>query len=177
MGIKIKRNYTAAELEKDVLKQLENLHKRTLEMFIRLGAEFVTEARQKTPDDAYKEALSQILWSRSAPRAMLGPESPGFNDQTGNLRSSIGFMVFYNGEEQHANFEGSEAQGKAQGLQFARSIGSEFNDGWALVTVAGMEYAGWVEALGYDVITGSTLGAEPKFQKHWQRISKGIKGL
>src|SRR5690606_22352497 len=96
-------------------------------------------------------------------------------DQTGNLRSSIGCMIFYDGEEVHANFEGDSAEGKTAGLAFARRIGADFNDGWALVTVAGMEYASWVEALGYDVITGSTINGESKFQEAWDNITKAFK--
>lgn len=175
MGLRIKANYTQKELEADIEKQLQRLYNVTLQQFIRLGSQFVTEAREKKPDDEYRKALSQLSWSHSAARAILGPESPGFNDQTGALRSSIGFLIFYNGKEVHSDFKGDNAEGKTRGREFARSIGADNQDGWALITVAGMEYAGWVEALGYDVITGSTMNAEAKFQKAWDNITKAFK--
>lgn len=81
-----------------------------------------------------------------------------YNDDTGNLRSSTGFIVFRDGKAVHEDFKPSAAgSDKATGLAVGRRQAREEmagSDGWGIVLVAGMEYAGWVENKGYDVITG-----------------------
>lgn len=86
----------------------------------------------------------------------------GFNDITGNLRSSIGYIIIQNGKQLFENFEASGTgtdgeTGTTKGLEFAQSIGALYNRGLALICVAGMEYAAAVESKGKDVITGSSL--------------------
>lgn len=96
-----------------------------------------------------------------------------WQDQTGNLRSSIGYMVFKDGEpvvesvfEQIAieHQEGVNYDGAQRGMQFCKTIG-EKTHGIALVVVAGMNYAQHVEAghatknghvvAGRDVLTSA----------------------
>ena len=43
-----------------------------------------------------------------------------------------------------------------------------------LITVAGMEYASYVEAKGFDVITGSTLGTYTKMESVWKNVNDAI---
>lgn len=79
-----------------------------------------------------------------------------WNDHTGNLRSSIGYVVAIDGTpvlespfEQVAGpeNEGATANGGEEGRAYARSIASLYPEGISLVVVAGMEYASYVEAL------------------------------
>lgn len=93
----------------------------------------------------------------------------GFDDQTGNLRASMGYVIYYNGKLAKQDFEGVE-KGKKIGSELANKIGKEYVKGWVIVIVAGMEYASHVEALGYDVITGSTLGMAAKFKDAHKRV-------
>lgn len=89
-----------------------------------------------------------------------------FTDRTGNLRSSIGFLILKNGENIFENFEqaGSgpdKATGVARAIQFAKmNLQDEINNGFILCVVAGMEYAVFVEAKGYDVLTSSSMKAD-----------------
>ena len=80
-------------------------------------------------------------------------------DHTGNLRSSIGYVVLFNGKSKDLFAMSAEkddnAAGMKQARKFAKEIGQQFNQGLVLVVFAGMEYAAAVESLGYDVITGS----------------------
>lgn len=84
-----------------------------------------------------------------------------YTDRTGNLRSSIGYMIFKDGRIQDQNFQpsdkGTEREpGVERGQEFAQEIAAQHPNGWVLIGVAGMEYAAAVEALdGYDVITSS----------------------
>lgn len=78
-----------------------------------------------------------------------------YTDRTGNLRSSIGYLILHNGEVVDQNFQGSQEDGVSKARNFASDLAGEYPDGFVLIGVAGMEYAAAVESKGYDVITGS----------------------
>jgi len=80
-----------------------------------------------------------------------------YKDVTGNLRSSVGYLILANNEVMDASFgEGVpkfNGEGKAKGE--AEAIKKVRNDkGVVMVGIAGMEYGRDVEAKGKDVITG-----------------------
>ena len=87
------------------------------------------------------------------------PESGGtsFHDRTGNLRSSIGWAILEDGfvKQKKLKVVGKGAEGKEAADALLIELATEHNEGLVLVVVAGMEYAAAVEALGFDVITGS----------------------
>ena len=78
-----------------------------------------------------------------------------YKDKTGNLRSSIGYIILKDGEIFEQSFIGGKTEGENKGKEFASEVASEYSNGWVLIGVAGMEYAASVEAHNYDVITGS----------------------
>lgn len=107
-------------------------------------------------------------------------KSGGYNDHTGNLRSSIGFAIFHNGkmvEDGGYKFveptpppkttkTGKPSKAKppqidpGKGIEAAKDAIERFGQdasiplvGWALVMVAGMSYATYVEAKGYNVLS------------------------
>ena len=82
-----------------------------------------------------------------------------YKDQTGNLRSSIGYIIARDGNIIQENIEG-KAEGRAQAKETANEVLRENNRGFVLIVVAGMEYAAAVESKGYDVITGSVPAAK-----------------
>ena len=84
-------------------------------------------------------------------------ETGGYNDHTKNLRSSIGYAICHNGEI--VTDGGFQSVGGTSGVQAAKDALSRYIEeadipvvGWALVMVAGMEYATYVEAKGYNVL-------------------------
>jgi hypothetical protein len=84
-----------------------------------------------------------------------------YQDQTRSLRSSIGCVINYKGKEWFNYFasEGGEngALGAAKGLDFAREKAKQYSDKTVVaIVVAGEDYALYVEAKGFDVLTGST---------------------
>lgn len=82
-----------------------------------------------------------------------------FMNHTYDLRSSIGFVVVENGRIVHDEFRviSTGALGSATGLKVANEAIAELDgdDEFALIGVAGMSYAIYVESKGKDVITGS----------------------
>ena len=73
-----------------------------------------------------------------------------FKDQTGNLRSSIGYCILRDGVIIEQDIKGS-AEGEAAAVKAVQDIPQK--PGIRLVVVAGMEYASYVESLGLNVIT------------------------
>jgi hypothetical protein len=90
----------------------------------------------------------------------------GFGNITWRLRSSIGYILIYNGQVVETYFPPLQegAEGLATGEDYAREIATliDIYEGVQLVLVAGMEYAVLVERQGKDVIShvvGDNIGA------------------
>jgi len=86
-------------------------------------------------------------------------------DQTGNLRSSIGYIIMKNGKVLFENFKeankGTEkAKGVSTGKKFAKELKVGMTKGYVLIGVAGMDYAAAVESRGKDVLTASSIIAK-----------------
>lgn len=86
-----------------------------------------------------------------------------YKDQTGNLRSSIGYVIVKDGSVVRASsFEQVKngSDGTSKGRSYAESLAARYKNGIALIVVAGMNYAAYVKKRGYDVIDSSELLAE-----------------
>lgn len=81
-----------------------------------------------------------------------------YQDQTGNLRSSIGYALFKDGQMLEQTFPGGDVT--CSGGTLAKWVANSYKRGYLLVVVAGMFYAQYVEAKSYDVLTGSSYAAE-----------------
>lgn len=80
-------------------------------------------------------------------------------DQTGNLRSSIGYAVLRNGiiVKKSSFTKVKQGQsGKLSGNQFIRELVNQNRTGLVLIVVAGMNYAAYVETK-LNVLTSSEL--------------------
>jgi hypothetical protein len=105
----------------------------------------------------------------SPPAANRGePHQPNYIDDTGNLRSSIGYVIFNEGEIVKQNFTGNP-EGVQMGLNQATKAAKQYPLGIVAVIVAGMDYALAVESKGYDVITGPASNIKPWLE---QRLAK-----
>jgi hypothetical protein len=86
-----------------------------------------------------------------------------YMDRTGNLRSSVGYVVVADGNViQMSNFEQVKKgkQGASDGETFAKQLIGKFPKGVCLIVVAGMNYATYVSSRGYNVLDSSELLAE-----------------
>ncbi|MGJ1423327.1 hypothetical protein ACR79B_05000 [Sphingobacterium spiritivorum] len=120
----MKLDMTQSELDAIYTEQIEEMDRKTLE--------------------AFKRVLSRALQIQ---RAKIRPD--GYNDQTGQLRSSTGGLIYRDGKVLHEDFELSPyGTDKAPGLKEGREKAfAELREssGWGITLVAGMEYASWVE--------------------------------
>lgn len=95
-----------------------------------------------------------------------------FVNRTTRLRNSIGYVVSMDGVVKHSDFDSygisgvADEEGKTLGLQYATELAQQ-TQGYALICVAGADYGLYVEAKGYDVITGSVLTLTQEILKRW----------
>ena len=175
--MKLTPKFNVADLMKGVRSEIEKMEQLIITKLNRVGLQFVINARSKVSSKEYKDALGSMSHAKGMRRAELGPDSPSFTDRTGNLRSSIGYKIFQNGISVSENFEKSgKGSDPEKGVQKAKDFADEvarntdFNTGFLLVCVAGMEYAVYVEGYGYDVITGSSLLAENDLKEAFRKL-------
>ena len=104
-------------------------------------------------------------------------DSGSYTDQTGNLRSSIGYAVIWDGRiVQKAFIEKVKNgdHGSSEGEKFLdKCISRRRRKGIVLIVTAGMNYAEYVEAKGYNVLTSAELKAGPLVKRLLSRL--GIK--
>ncbi len=119
----------------------------------------------------------QMLGEMCVNHARNVPMEQGFQDQTGNLRSSIGYMVFVDGVAVHSMFEQRKegAQGVKAGEALAQRVGERNPQGVCLVVTAGMNYALYVESKGHDVITTAEHLAQRELPRMLEKLVSQIK--
>lgn len=158
-----------------VLNELKRGHRTIENGIIRIlqmaGEKFVTDAR-----DALKisgDWEQRILTAKEMTKGRTQPKWGDYLDQTGNLRSSIGYFVLNDGEIVKGEFSGT-AEGIAAGRQALELV--KVKRGYQLIGVAGMDYASYVESKGYNVISAQSVvaieGLEQSLLKFKDRLNK-----
>lgn len=132
---------------------------------------------ENTIVDKMVQALG-MLGAKCVNHARKIPKDIGFEDQTGNLRSSIGFKIFVGGNPVKENYQKVKNgdEGMANGKALADEVGERCGSKQImLVVTAGMEYAIHVESLGRDVITSSELMAEQMFPEYVKKVDEMVR--
>lgn len=164
-GFKIVPAFSSQDVERMVNKFADNYQKKILQILIRSGEYFVKYAR----------------------------ENGKYKDRTGNLRSSIGYVVVDQGSiVMKSSFKAERVmaatdltdgdakpkvisigrEGSKKGEDFVNSLVKDYPNGMVLIGVAGMEYASYVERIhSLDVITGAAI----KTQDFLKRTMLSIK--
>jgi hypothetical protein len=155
MAIKIKPKFSATDIAKWTIEVRAKVINAMLSRLQFVGESFVVNARSI---DTYR-------------------------DQTNNLRSSIGYVVVYNGNILSQGFEaagrgtGSGEEGVQKARKLAQDIADDYPQGFVLVCVAGMEYAASVESKGFDVITNSSMTAVTDLRDAMRELKDKISRL
>jgi len=133
--------FTASDVRKVLLEKKRRIEEALLSKLQSTGEQFITNARN---NNTYK-------------------------DHSGNLRSSIGYVILKNGEQVAITFPGT-GEGSKIGEDVISKIAARYPVGFVLIVVAGMDYAAAVEALGFDVLTASGLKAESDLKKSLEKL-------
>lgn len=106
------------------------------------------------------------------------PEIDSWINRTGNLRSSIGYIVIHDGKlasMSSFNAVNGGMEGSSEGQTFARTFVEKFPKGYALIIVAGMKYAAYVEAIeNKDVLASAELMMKPKIEELMNELKESI---
>lgn len=100
-----------------------------------------------------------------------------YTDQTGNLRSSIGYVVAVDGKViGGSSFDVVKggADGGSTGKACATEIVSHYPKSTVLIVVAGMHYAEYVAATGRDVLASAELKAQELIPKLLKQLENQI---
>lgn len=109
--------------------------------------------------DRAEEKMYKLMQRAGEEFVKIARDKGKYTDHTGNLRSSVGYVIVANGRVLSENFELSDkGTDKATGKQRAKRLTAElatlYNKGFVLIGVAGMKYAVIVEAMeNKDVIS------------------------
>ncbi len=97
-------------------------------------------------------------------------------DQTGNLRSSIGYAIYSYGTKQiESAFDSvlGGSEGSQKGKKMVADLASKYSDTYALVVVAAMEYADYVEAIdSKDVLASTEIYAKSEVNRYLEKAIK-----
>ena len=97
-------------------------------------------------------------------------------DQTGNLRSSVGYAIYSYGRKQVESTFNSilgGTEGSQKGRKMVADLANLYSDTYALVVVAAMEYAEYVEAIeSKDVLASTEIYAKNEVAKYLQKAIK-----
>jgi len=131
----------------------------------------------------------------------IARERGSYIDQTSNLRSSTGYIILYDGtlvksggfEQIKSSKEGirtkygkldkrykanksiiEKKEGDDIGKELAFKIANEYQSGYVLIVVAGMEYALSVESKGYDVLTSAELYAKDEIKDILKKVVSDV---
>lgn len=149
----IKPNFTKDDVRKRFDACLNEVEKKQIARLQRLGEMCLVEART----------------------------NKGYMMQTGALLSSTGYEVFVDGVAIHSQFDaasGAESNAAEMGIKSGQSIAETIGKGTkgiALVVVAGMNYAAYVEAKGYNVLSSAEHLAERELPRMLEKLISNIK--
>lgn len=150
----IKPNFTKDDVRKRFDAFLNEIEKKQIARLQRLGEMCLVEART----------------------------NKGYMMQTGALLSSTGYEVFVDGVVAiHSQFDaasGAESNAAETGIKSGQSIAETIGKGTkgiALVVVAGMNYAAYVEAKGYNVLSSAEHLAERELPRMLEQLISNIK--
>ena len=149
----IKPNFTKDDVRKRFDAFLNEIEKKQIARLQRLGEMCLVEART----------------------------NKGYMMQTGALLSSTGYEVFVDGVAIHSQFDaasGAESNAAETGIKSGQSIAETIGKGTkgiALVVVAGMNYAAYVEAKGYNVLSSAEHLAERELPRMSEKLISNIK--
>lgn len=98
-------------------------------------------------------------------------ESHNYVDRTGNLTNSIGYVVVHNKKAISFGGFNHTGNGSDSGMKVAMKMAGETLSSFSLIVVAGMNYAAYVEAKGYNVILPAELKSKSDFPAAMKRLT------
>lgn len=151
MGIRMTTKLS--EVHDMLMREAERVERLTIRALSKLGEQCVTKIRDRAGDKSWY-------------------------DQTGNLRSSVGYVIAHNKNIiQYSTFnqvkQGSE--GVKTGKDLAKELAKRYSNNYVLIVVAGMNYAEFVEAMdNKDVLASTELWAREQVPLMLEKLKRQV---
>ena len=151
MGIRMTTKLS--EVHDMLMREAERVDRLTIRALSKLGEQCVTKIRDRAGDKSWY-------------------------DQTGNLRSSVGYVIAHKKNIiQYSTFnqvnQGSE--GVKTGKDLAKELAKRYSNNYVLIVVAGMNYAEFVEAMdNKDVLASTELWAREQVPLMLEKLKRQI---
>lgn len=152
------------------------------DMGIQLNSSFSFEAWSNAAKENAKNAIVSVLTDVGMQCVSEARSNGNYMDQTGNLRSSIGFSIVVDGKVVNSMFADQMGDGRptnpegiAQSRKTLADVASTKTSGIFLIVVAGMDYAIYVEGRGKNVLTSAELLAERVIPVMLQQLGFTVK--
>jgi isopentenyl diphosphate isomerase/L-lactate dehydrogenase-like FMN-dependent dehydrogenase len=149
MGIKMVTKLS--DIDRLLKKSFEIIEKEMFTALAKLGEESVVRIRDRSQDESWY-------------------------DHTSNLRSSIGYAIYDYGQKKlQSTFEavGGGSLGSSEGKKAIRELAQQYSDTFALVVIAAMNYAEYVEAIeSKDVLASTELWAKSVVDERLERAKQ-----
>lgn len=151
MGIRMTTKLS--EVHDMLIREAERVERLTIRALSKLGEQCVTKIRDRAGDKSWY-------------------------DQTGNLRSSVGYVIAHNKNIiQYSTFnqvkQGSE--GVKTGKDLAKELAKRYSNNYVLIVVAGMNYAEFVEAMdNKDVLASTELWAREQVPLMLEKLKRQV---
>nr|DAZ15376.1 MAG TPA: hypothetical protein [Caudoviricetes sp.] len=151
MGIRMTTKLS--EVNDMLMREAERVERLTIRALSKLGEQCVTKIRDRAGDKSWY-------------------------DQSGNLRSSVGYVIAHNKNIiQYSAFnqvkQGSE--GVKTGKDLAEELAKKYSNNYVLIVVAGMNYAEFVEAMdNKDVIASTELWVKEQVPLMLEKLKRQI---
>lgn len=142
-----------SEVNDMLMREAERVERLTIRALSKLGEQCVTKIRDRAGDKSWY-------------------------DQTGNLRSSVGYVIAHNKNIiQYSAFnqvkQGSE--GVKTGKDLAEKLAKRYSNNYVLIVVAGMNYAEFVEAMdNKDVLASTELWVKEQVPLMLEKLKRQI---
>lgn len=147
----IRSAYNPNEIEKLIDQGLYQIDLEAYRLLARLGEECVIKIRDRSFADSWI-------------------------DHTGNLRSSIGYVIVHQGSVVKTSGFVGEEKGKSTGKEYAEELAKNHPYGYTLIIVAGMHYAVYVEAKeNKDVLASGELYAKKRLPQMIKKLLSQLK--
>ena len=132
------------------------------------------------------KALNMRLMQLAEEAVTYSKDNKGYQDRTANLKNSISFALYLDGEivvskigaipKAEEVVGGQDAVGEA--LQnYAQQEGVVAPKGYSLIIVAGMNYGKYVEDKGYNVLHLTKYYLRSEMKKIFEEVIEMIKGV
>lgn len=139
----------------------------------------VIEDKVKVSVEAKTKVIVNIFCYVGEQCIIEARDSGDYTDQTGNLRSSIGYAVVWDGKVVQRDCIDKVKQGDkgvSEGNDYlSKCIKKARKKGIVLIVTAGMNYAEYVEAKGYNVLSSAELKAGPLVKSLLTRLGFRMK--